>query len=65
MLGFASVAPWRSAQGSTSSEIELADLGHAGVLPQTKLILGEAVAAQNLLLVRVPLQCTHLQNQEA
>ena len=38
-------------------------LGHAGVLPQAQLVLRKAMAAQDLLLVRVPLQRAHLPHQ--
>lgn len=42
---------------------ELADLSHAGVSPETKLILREAVTAENLLLVGIPLERTDLQER--
>lgn len=42
---------------------ELADLGHAWVSPETKLILREAMTAENLLLVGIPLERTDLQEK--
>ena len=39
---------------------ELGELGHAGVLLQAELVLAEAVAAQDLVLVAVPLQCADM-----
>ena len=37
-------------------------LGHGGVLPEAELVLAEAVAAQDLLLVPAPLQRAHLRS---
>ena len=42
---------------------ELANLCHAGIFPQAQLVVRKAVAAQNLALVRVPLQGTDLESQ--
>ena len=38
-----------------------AHLGHGGVLPEAQLVLAEPMAAQDLLLMPAPLQCTDLQ----
>lgn len=39
---------------------ELSNFDHAGVLPQAKLVLAEAMAAENLSLMPAPLQRAHL-----
>mmetsp|Transcript_26814 Transcript_26814/g.77329 ORF Transcript_26814/g.77329 Transcript_26814/m.77329 type:complete len:409 (+) Transcript_26814:1431-2657(+) len=42
--------------------LELLDLGHGGILPQTELVASEAVGGQDLLLVGVPLKCANLRS---
>ena len=39
---------------------ELSHLDHGGILPEAELVLTEPMAAEDLTLMRVPLQCTDL-----
>ena len=50
----------RQVEHPTGVTPQLADLAHAGVLPDAQLVVNEPVRRQDLPLVRVPLQRTHL-----
>ena len=55
-----SIGTGRHVKDTGGVTVELLDLGHGGVLPETELVASKAVGGQDLLLVGVPLKGANL-----